>query len=270
MPNGNGENTMFEMIMNMSLIGLSAMVGMMFLVWLIHLPLKNAGIVDVAWAFGLALLAAIYALLGDGDILRKWIFASLVIVWGLRLTVHLFVRVTGHEEDGRYAQMRKEWGGNIPLKFLAFFQLQALLNVFLAIPFLLVSVNTSSGLSFFEFAGMILWAVALIGESAADHQLRTFKSDPANKGKTCRNGLWNYSRHPNYFFEWLIWVSFFVFALGSPYGWASVVCPALMLYFLYRVTGIPATEAQALRTKGNDYREYQRTTSAFVPWFKIS
>lgn len=259
---------MIENTLNISLTGLGVMAGMMFLVWLIHIPLKNAGIVDVAWAFGLALLAAVYAALGDGDILRKWIFAAMVIVWGLRLTVHLFVRVVGHAEDGRYAQMRKEWGGNISLKFLVFFQFQALLNVFLAIPFLLVSVNTNSDLSFFEFAGMTIWAVALIGESAADQQLRTFKSDPANKGKTCRKGLWYYSRHPNYFFEWLIWVSFFVFALGSPYGWASAVCPALMLYFLYRVTGIPATEAQALRTKGDDYREYQRTTSAFVPWFK--
>ena len=235
---------MIENTFNISLTGLGVMAGMMFLVWLIHIPLKNAGIVDVAWAFGLALLAAVYAALGDGDILRKWIFAAMVIVWGLRLTVHLFVRVVGHAEDGRYAQMRKEWGGNISLKFLVFFQFQALLNVFLAIPFLLVSVNTNSDLSFFEFAGMTIWAVALIGESAADQQL------------------------PNYFFEWLIWVSFFVFALGSPYGWASAVCPALMLYFLYRVTGIPATEAQALRTKGDDYREYQRTTSAFVPWFK--
>ena len=258
------------MIMNMSLIGLSAMAGMMFLVWLAHIPLKNAGIVDVAWAFGLALLASIYAALGNGDELRKWIFAAMAIVWGLRLTVHLFVRVVGHDEDGRYAQMRKEWGGNIPVKFLVFFQFQALLNVFLAIPFLLVSVNTNSGLSYFEIAGMIIWAAALIGESVADHQLKIFKKDSSNKGKTCRNGLWNYSRHPNYFFEWLIWVSFFVFALGSPYGWVTVLCPALMLYFLFKVTGIPATEAQALRTKGDDYREYQRTTSAFVPWFQKS
>jgi steroid 5-alpha reductase family enzyme len=261
---------MLEAMIELSFIGLTVMAGLMFLVWLIHIPLKNAGIVDVAWAFGLALLAAVYAILGDGDILRKWIFASMVIAWGLRLTAHLFVRVTEHDEDGRYAQMRKERGGNIPLKFLAFFQFQALLNVFLAIPFLLVSVNTNSGLSYFEIAGMIIWAIALIGESVADHQLRIFKKDSSNKGRTCRNGLWNYSRHPNYFSEWLIWVSFFVFALGSPYGWITVLCPALMLYFLFRVTGIPATEAQALRTKGDDYREYQRTTSAFVPWFKKS
>jgi steroid 5-alpha reductase family enzyme len=87
------------------------------------------------------------------------------------------------------------------------------------------------------------------------------------RGRACRVGLWRYSRHPNYFFEWLIWIAFFVFALGSPYGWITVYCPLLMLYFLLRVTGIPATEEQALKSRGEAYRECQRTTSVFVPWF---
>ena len=78
-------------------------------------------------------------------------------------------------------------------------------------------------------------------------------------------GLWRYSRHPNYFFEWLVWIAYAMFALASPWGWISLACPAVMLYFLLRVTGIPATEAQALKSRGDDYREYQRTTSAFVP-----
>ncbi|MBL7994902.1 DUF1295 domain-containing protein [bacterium] len=252
----------------MFLTGLAVMGGLMLAVWLIHIPLKNAGIVDVAWAFGLALLACLYAAMGSGDGIRKWTLGLMVAIWGLRLTLHLFVRVIGHEEDGRYQQMRKNWTGNIALKFLGFFQFQALLNAVLAIPFLLVAINPSPGLSAFEFTGMAIWLVALAGESTADQQLKTFKNNPANKGKTCRSGLWNYSRHPNYFFEWLIWVSFFVFGLGSPYGWVGIIGPALMLYFLFKVTGIPATEAQALRTKGDDYKEYQRTTSAFFPWFK--
>jgi steroid 5-alpha reductase family enzyme len=104
----------------------------------------------------------------------------------------------------------------------------------------------------------------------ADSQLQSFKSNPANRSATCRVGLWRYSRHPNYFFEWLIWVAFAVFAMGSPYGYVAAFAPLLMLFFLFRVTGIPATEAQALRSKGDDYRQYQRTTSAFVPWFPRS
>jgi steroid 5-alpha reductase family enzyme len=110
--------------------------------------------------------------------------------------------------------------------------------------------------------------LALIGEAVADAQLAAFKRTPHAPGEVCQRGLWNYSRHPNYFFEWLIWVAWALFALASPYGWLAVACPLLMFYFLFRVTGIPATEAQALRSKGEAYRAYQRSTSAFVPWFK--
>ncbi len=244
---------------------------LMFIVWLIHRAIKNAGIVDIAWAFALVLLALLYAHMGIGYPPRKWFFATMVAFWGLRLAMHLFTRVVGHEEDGRYQQMRKDWGGRIELKFFLFFEFQAVLAVILAIPFLLICINPGpTRISVLEWAGFVIWIVALFGESLADQQLKKFKSDPAHKGKTCRAGLWNYSRHPNYFFEWLIWVSYFVFALAAPYGWVSIICPLLMLYFLFKVTGIPATEAQALRSRGDDYREYQRTTSAFVPWIRKS
>jgi steroid 5-alpha reductase family enzyme len=98
--------------------------------------------------------------------------------------------------------------------------------------------------------------------------LNAFKNDPTNKGKVCRVGLWNYSRHPNYFFEWLIWMAYLIFALASDGGWIAVFAPAIMLYLLLRVTGIPLTEENAIKSKGDLYREYQRTTSAFVPWFR--
>ena len=117
-----------------------------------------------------------------------------------------------------------------------------------------------------EWAGAVVWAIGLIGEAAADAQLARFKANPANRGRTCRDGLWRYSRHPNYFFEWTIWVGFFIVALGSPFGWATLVAPSLMLYILLYVTGIPAAEAASLRSRGDEFREYQRTTSAFVPW----
>jgi steroid 5-alpha reductase family enzyme len=134
----------------------------------------------------------------------------------------------------------------------------------------LSALNPQPQLAVFEYAGTALWLVAWIGEFLADSQLQSFKSNPANRGTTCRVGLWRYSRHPNYFFEWLIWVAFAVFAMGSPFGYVAVFAPLLMLFFLFRVTGIPATEAQALRSKGDDYRRYQQTTSAFVPWFPRS
>jgi steroid 5-alpha reductase family enzyme len=241
----------------------------MFILWLIHLPLRNAAIVDVGWAGGLALLGVIYAALGDGYPPRAAWVACMAVLWGVRLAVYLLItRVLGQPEEGRYVQLRREWGGNMTWKFLVFFEFQALLCVLLSAPFLLAASNPRPRFSPYEYAGAALWLVAWLGEAAADFQLQRFKMDPANRGAVCRAGLWNYSRHPNYFFEWLIWVAFALFALGSPYGYLTWFAPALMLFFLFYITGIPATEAQALRSRGDAYRAYQQTTSAFVPWFR--
>jgi steroid 5-alpha reductase family enzyme len=163
--------------------------------------------------------------------------------------------------------LRKEWKTNLPLRFFFFFQFQALLDLFLSLPFLLACLDTSAPLGIPEKIGAAIWIVGILGESVADAQLEAFKKNPANKGKTCRAGLWNYSRHPNYFFEWTVWVGYAVFCIAAPWGLLGLLAPALILYFLLRLTGIPATEAQALRSRGDEYREYQRTTSAFVPWF---
>jgi steroid 5-alpha reductase family enzyme len=252
-------------------IGALSVSGLMLLLWLIHLPLRNAAIVDVGWAGGLALLGVIYSAIGGGYPARAVLIASMAALWGFRLAFFLlFTRVIGHPEEGRYVQLRRDWGGNMPLKFLLFFEFQALLCVLLSVPFLIAALNRRPQLSAFEYAAAALWLIAWISEFVADSQLNGFKSNPANRGVTCRVGLWKYSRHPNYFFEWLIWVAFALFALGSPYGYLALFAPALMLFFLFRVTGIPATEAQALRSKGEDYRQYQRTTSVFVPWFPRS
>jgi len=262
---------MMELAAHAIIIGTASVCALMLLLWLIHLPLKNAAIVDAGWAGGLALLGAIYAAVGGGHAPRSWLVAAMAMLWGLRLAFYLlFTRVIGHPEEGRYVQLRREWGGSLPLKFLAFFQFQALLCIVLSVPFLAAAVNPRPAITLLEYGAASLWLVAFTGEWMADHQLHVFKSNPANRGKTCRAGLWKYSRHPNYFFEWLIWVAFALFASGSPHGYLAWICPLLMLFFLFRVTGIPATEAQALRTKGRDYEQYQRSTSVFVPWFPRS
>lgn len=248
-------------------LALVATVVMMAVLWVIHLLIRNAAIVDFGWSVGIALCALVYAVLGPGYQPRKWLFTTMVMLWGMRLAFYLlFTRVIGQPEEGRYQQIRKEWKTSIPLKFFFFFQFQALLGVVLSVPFLVAAVNPAPALHWLEYAGAAVWLIAFVGESAADAQLKAFKADSANKGKTCQVGLWHYSRHPNYFFEWLIWVAYALFASASPWGWLSWVCPAMMLYFLFKVTGIPATEAQALRSKGEEYRRYQKTTSAFIPW----
>ena len=240
----------------------AALVGcMMLLLWVIHLLIHNAAVVDVGWAAGLGILALYYAIAGPGYAARRYAIATMAAIWSFRLATYLlFARVIGRPEEGRYVQLRAEWKSNLALRFLLFFEFQALLDLALSVPFLFACLNTQAPLGILEKLGGAIWLIGIVGEAAADAQLDGFK-------KTCRVGLWNYSRHPNYFFEWIIWVGYAVFALGSPWGWLGLISPALILYFLLGLTGIPATEAQALRSRGDEYRQYQRVTSAFVPWF---
>jgi len=259
---------MLTAALHLALVGTAIVAVMMFVLWIIHLLIRNAAIVDVGWAAGLSLLAIYYAYAGPGYPARRYAIAAMAGIWGLRLASFLlFARVIGHPEEGRYVQLRKDWKTNLPVRFLAFFEFQALLDIVLSLPFLLACMDSRAPLGFTEKLAGAIWIVGILGEALADAQLNAFKKNPANKGKLCRAGLWNYSRHPNYFFEWLIWIGYATFAIASPWGWLGLLSPALILYFLLGVTGIPATEEQALRSRGDQYREYQKTTNAFVPWF---
>jgi len=257
--------------LSMIAVGSASVAVLMLLLWLIHLRTGNAAIVDAGWAGGLALLGVLYAVMGGGYWLRAALMGTMAAIWGLRLAIYLLLsRIIGHPEEGRYQELRRQWKTNVPAKFLLFYEFQALLCIVLSIPFLAAARNPEPTISLVELLAVGLWTLAMLGEAIADAQLNAFKANSANKGHTCQEGLWRYSRHPNYFFEWLIWVAFGLFAYGSPGGPWGLISPALMLYFVLRVTGIPATEAQALRTRGDEYRRYQQTTSAFVPWFPSS
>lgn len=250
-------------------IGLNGAILLMAIVWVIARKLNNAGYVDVAWSYGFAFVVWIFAACGPGDPTRKAIITTMVTIWSLRLGTHLLIRVNKHhpEEDSRYAALREAFPKRPWLMFFGFFELQAVLIGLLCAPFAVAAANQNPELSPWEIAGVLLWLAAISGEALADRQLRIFRAQPENKGKVCDAGLWRYSRHPNYFFEWVIWIAFFVFACGSPGGWMTVYCPLLMLYFLTCVTGIPPTEAGSLKSRGDAYRAYQRRTSAFIPWF---
>jgi steroid 5-alpha reductase family enzyme len=252
------------------LLSLGACCIIMAAVWIWAYRIKNAGVVDIFWAFNFPVIAIILLLFGEAPDLRRFIICSMVLIWGGRLGFYLLVRVGAHltEEEGRYKQLRAEWAPHANAKFFGFFQMQAVSNVFLAIPFFIISMNKDTELHLTEYIGTALWSLSLLGEALADNQLKRFKSRLENKKKVCDIGLWNYSRHPNYFFEWMIWISYFIFALGSSWGWIAVICPITILFLLFKVTGIPLTEEQSLRSRGDAYRDYQRSTSAFVPWFK--
>lgn len=247
--------------------GLLAASIAMALLWALQLRTGNAGVVDVGWAFSVGALAVLAAALSTGWSGRRLAIAVVMAIWSARLGLYLLRdRVIGKPEDGRYAELRRLWAARANVRLFWFFQMQAVAALFFSIPALIASANARQGLSPLELVALALWLVAFAGELTADRQLEHFKADPASRGLTCRRGLWRYSRHPNYFFEWLMWVAYALFALPSPWGFTAAACPIAMLYLLFRVTGIPATEAQALRSRGADYRRYQQTTNAFFPW----
>jgi steroid 5-alpha reductase family enzyme len=249
------------------LTALAVAAGLMFVAWRLYRATDKASWVDVFWAGNLAVLALWYAASQSGDPMRRLLVAVVGGLWGARLAGYLALRVARGPEDPRYITLRAQWKDNLPARFLRFFMIQAVVDVVLSVPFLLMARDAAPFGRATEIAGLALWVVALAGESIADAQLARFKGNPANKGKVCREGLWSVSRHPNYFFEWLLWCAFALMATGAPWGWVSWAAPAMMLYFLLRVTGVPLTEKQAVASKGDAYRGYQREVSAFVPWF---
>jgi steroid 5-alpha reductase family enzyme len=227
--------------------------------------LRNMGHVDVFWAGGMALGAVFAGLMGMGDEWSRGLVALFGGIWGARLCLYLLRRVLHEAEDGRYAAMREAIGNGAGRWFL-FFQVQAVVIALFAVPFIAAAAGGHERLDAHVWGAMLIWVVAMGGEWLADRQLDQHRRDPANRGVTCRRGLWGWSRHPNYFFEWLHWFAYLLLALDGPLWAWSLIGPVLMLAFLYRVSGIPWTEAQALRSRGDNYRRYQQEVSAFFPW----
>ncbi len=241
-----------------------AVLAVLFtLLWARQRVTRNATSVDVAWAASLGSLVVLYGVVGEGDGMRRLLVTTLGAGWAFRLAWFLArTRVFGRPaEDGRYQAMREYWGPRANAWLFLFYQGQAALAVLFSLPMLAAMGGGPLGPA--SVAGLAVWIIAVVGESVADGQLARFRADPANRGQVCDRGLWRYSRHPNYFFEWLHWWSYVLIGGGAGPTWIG---PILMLLFLFRLTGIPYTELQALKTRGDAYRAYQRTTSVFVPW----
>ena len=242
--------------------------GLQLVLWLVQQRTRNAGIVDVGWALAFTLVVVGFALRAEAPVAGWAPLAAIVCAWSLRLGSHLIARGAARgPEEGRYADLRQRWGPRASARFFVFFQAQAALTGILASAFAVPFVAAPRDTGWLRAIGAAIAVIGIAGESLADVQLARWKRSSAHRGQVCDAGLWAYSRHPNYFFEWSVWVGYAVYGLafaGSG-GWIALAGQALILGTILKVTGIPATEAQALRSKGDRYRRYQQTTSAFIP-----
>lgn len=243
------------------------MVAVMAGLWVLQLRVRNASIADVGWCMGLMAVVLWYATQATGEVERKILVAVLVVLYAGRLGFYILLnRVIGRAEDARYRRLREQWGRSERLKMFGYFQLQALAVAAFSLPFLVLIQNPRSPFALIELVGLLIWIVAVSGEAVADWQLAQFRAKPWNHDRVCREGLWYFSRHPNYFFEWLHWWSYVVMAIETPGWFLTWIGPVAMGWALLKVTGIPLAEAQALASRGEEYQAYQQTTNALIPW----
>lgn len=238
--------------------------------WIVQQCTGNSGWVDTIWTFSLGLVgagSALWPVGGAAPNARQWLVAALVAIWSLRLGAHIAVRTAKITDDPRYAAFAEEWGVDSPRKMFIFLQNQGFGSIPLVFSIFIASRFPSDALRVQDYLGALILFIGIAGESLADAQLKRFRENPANKGRVCDVGLWRWSRHPNYFFEWFGWLAYPVIAISSdyPWGWATLLAPAFMYWILVHVTGIPPLEAQMLRSRGERYRDYQTRTSMFFP-----
>ena len=246
--------------------GIAAATGMMFVLWLASIPLKNVSIVDLFWGAGFVLVAGAYLWSLDGEWTpRRILVGALVAVWGLRLSIYLTMRNVGHGEDFRYQKFRSDFGDgywwySLPSVFL----LQGVLMWIISAPLLGAFVGDGT-LGWIDYLGVAVWMFGFVFEAGSDWQLRRFKKDPANKGKLLTTGFWRYTRHPNYFGDATVWWGFGLFAVGAG-SYFTVFGSAFMTALIIKVSGVALLETTMKNAKPG-YEEYMRRTNAFLPWF---
>lgn len=237
-------------------------------VWVVSVRMINASIVDPFWGLGFVVLAIYYFLHSNGDPDRKFLVLGLTTIWGLRLFAYLLWRNKGKPEDYRYAQFRKQYG-ETKYWWISFFQvflLQGFLLWVISAPLLVSQFDGQNHpLGFFDGAAVFVWIIGFLFEAGGDYQLSKFKSNPSNKGKVLCTGFWKYTRHPNYFGDACVWVSFACFSLAVDQYW-PIAGSALMIVLLVKVSGVSLLE-RALKKNKPEYEAYIQRTSSFFPWF---
>lgn len=250
------------------LVGLALIILVMVLLWLISLFKKDASIVDIFWGIGFILLAGNYFVLSPGFLGRKILICTLVTIWGMRLGVHLWTRNRHQGEDFRYRAWREQAGKNFWwISLFSVFLLQAVLLWMISAPLLAAQMSRlPEHWTSWDIIGTLVWVMGFSFEAIGDWQLSRFKRNPENRGKVYREGLWRWTRHPNYFGDAVLWWGYFMIALSTGIGIWTVYSPLLMTWLLLRISGVAKLEKSLVEHKP-DYVDYVKQTSAFIPWF---
>ena len=248
--------------------GFLVIVAFFSLIWGISVYLKDASIVDIFWGAGFILVSAFYFLMTEMFTVRKIIVMSLVLIWGLRLSIHIMWKNMGKGEDFRYREFRKRYGEHRYwwVSYFQVFLLQGSLLWLISAPILAAQYFTkTNALNYLDYVGLAFWLIGFVFETLGDWQLARFKSNPENEGKILKSGLWKYTRHPNYFGDAMVWWGFGIIsvAVGS---YLPVLSSFLMTYLLVKISGVAMIE-KSLKSSKPGYTEYVRTTNAFIPWF---
>lgn len=233
--------------------------------FLIAVVRKRNDLADIAWGIGFILVSFIGLLNQPFTSVRMQLMTLLVFLWGVRLVIHISARNLGKKEDSRYKKWRKDWGKSWILKsYINVFMIQGFFMFLIALPIIFTgSFDSRTSLNALDYFGILVWSFGFIFETVGDWQLSDFKSDPKNKGKIIKSGLWKYSRHPNYFGEVTLWWGIFLIAMSVPYGLFSLLGPLTISLLIAKVSGIPLLEAKYKNNK--EFEEYKKTTSAFFP-----
>ncbi|WP_456754715.1 MULTISPECIES: DUF1295 domain-containing protein [unclassified Bradyrhizobium] len=248
--------------------------ALMTIAWQIQRRTDATGWIDVCWTFGTGLVACAASLVpvpqGGTASERQLVVALLVAIWSLRLGGHLLLRTWKAGDDPRYRDLIEQWGATADRRMFLQLQAQAAVGLILAASVALAAHNPRPGLGFGDLLGALLLLTGLIGEASSDAQLRKFRSDPANRHRVCEVGLWKWSRHPNYFFEWVCWLAYPLIAIDAwyPAGWITLLAPACMYWVLVHVSGVPPLEQHMVRSRGQQFRDVQARTRPFFPFPK--
>lgn len=243
-----------------------ALVIYLLCVFLLALKLRDNSIMDIAYGLAFITAASAAALAAGTSHPRFILLYTMVILWGLRLAVHLFFRKRGQGEDFRYRKWREEWGSTFLIRsFFQIYVLQGIVVLFVASPLLYTAARPGGPLGALDLAGLCIWSAGILFEAVGDWQLLRFKRNPANKGKIISSGLWRYTRHPNYFGECSLWWGVYLVALGSPGAWWTIISPLTINFLLLYVSGIPMLEK---KYEGNlAFEDYKKRTSPLIPWY---